>query len=54
LDAFKFLKKHAPHLLRNRKAIQTLEKENEDLKSKIKRLKEDKMELELELELYAN
>ena len=57
MDAFEFLKKNAPHLLRLRKqkAMRTLEKENADLKKRIKKLKEDnghlhkaKMELELE------
>jgi len=54
VDAFEFLKKNAPHLLRLRKkkAMRTLEKENADLKKTIKKLKEDlynaKMELELE------
>jgi cell division protein FtsB len=54
MDAFEFLKKNAPYLLRNQKAMQTLAKKNADLKKRIKKLKEDnshlhkaKMELEL-------
>jgi len=53
MDAFEFLKKNALHLLQKQKAMQTLEKENADLKKTIKKLKEDlhkaKMELELNL-----
>jgi len=50
-DAFEFLKKNAPHLLRKQKAMQTLEKENADLKKTIKKLKEDLHKAKMELEL---
>jgi len=51
MDAFEFLKKNAPHLLRKKKAMQTLEKENANLKKTIKKLKEDLHEAKMELEL---
>jgi len=52
VDAFEFLKKNAPHLLRlqKQKAMRTLEKENADLKKTIKKLKEDLYNAKMELE----
>jgi hypothetical protein len=40
-EAFKFLKKYAPHLLRNQEEMETLKLENVNLKKKIKKLKDN-------------
>ncbi len=39
------LTKYAPHLLKNQKAEETFETENADLKKKIKKFKEDNIQL---------
>ena len=41
LDAFRFLKKYAPHLLWNKEELETLKMENVNVKKKIKKLKDD-------------